>query len=539
MIHKFQILTSLLIVLLFSACGEISTTTNQASPTPSPSAVATPNPPTPSSTPKSDSTPTPVANAVNISGTIKYERARVIHSSSSSRLDFSNLKINTAKQIMVKLIDASGDIVDSSYTDNQGKYTFYNLPKNTKYKIRVYAKMFKTSLWDVKVIDNTQGGSLYAIEGSMISTGNSNTIRNLTASAENRGSPPFAILDSIYQAMQKVYQADNRVRFAPLKLNWSVNNIETSTYYDGVDNIIISGDQRGDSDEYDGHIIIHEWAHFFENTLSRADNIGGSHGNAQYLDIRVAFGEGFGNAFSAIVTDDPIYYDTMGSTGWNMNIESSVSTHPGWFSEVSIQHIIYDLYDGNIDGIDTLALGFKPIYNVLVGAQKRTEAFTSIFSFIYALKNENSTSSTEINDIVSSENIAPIHDVYGENRTLSVVGQALPLYRTLDIGGNINVCTSNTYGTQRFPGNNKLNHHKYVRFNISTENTYHIQVQQSNGRSADPDFILFKTSPFENLLASEDEGTESTTVRLTKGNYLLDISDAKNIALGCFNVSIN
>ena len=533
MLHKFHILTSILIITLFSACGEVNTTSNNGEKKdPSSNVVSVPD------TPISATISTTDGN-LSISGVVTYERANVIHTSNSSRLDFSNLKVETAKQINVKLIDTSGSIVASVFTNDNGEYIFPNLPENTNYKIRVYAKMFNTSKWDVKVIDNTHGDSLYAIEGDMVSTGSTSSIRNLTASATNQGSPPFAILDSVYQAMLKVYSADDKVKFPPLKLNWSVNNIETSTYYDGLDNIFISGDQRGDSDEYDKHIIIHEWGHFFEKKLSRADNIGGSHGNSEYLDIRVAFGEGFGNALSAIVTDDPIYYDTMGNRGWHMDIENEEHSHPGWFSEASIQRILYDLYDSDIDGSDTLALGFKPIYDVLTGKQKNTQAFTSLFPFIHALKNENSINSTEIDDIVSSENIAPINDIYGEDRKLIVNGQTLPLYRTLDIGGEINVCTSSTYGGQRFPRNNKLNHHKYVRFTISSNNEYTIRVKQSNGRSADPDFILFKTDPFENILASEEEGSEKQTIALTKGSYLLDISDASNITRGCFNVSVN
>ena len=533
MIHKFYILISILIITLFSACGQVDISTDDIEEKdPSSNVVSVPDVPTPSTPPSTDGN-------ISISGTIKYERPNVIHSSGASRLDFSNLKVDVAKQINVKLIDSNGNIVASSFTNDQGEYIFSNLPKNTNYKIRVYAKMVKTSAWDVKVINNTEGGSLYAIEGNMASTGSSNTVRNLTASASNRGAPPFAILDSIYLAMLKARAVDSQVEFPPLSLNWSVNNIETSTYYDGTSNIIISGDQRGDSDEYDKHIIIHEWGHFFENKLSRADNIGGSHGNDEYLDIRVAFGEGFGNALSAIVTDDPIYYDTMGRSGWHMNIESEQHQTPGWFSEASIQRILYDLYDNNNDGSDSLSLGFKPIYDVLTGAQKTTKAFTSIFPFIHALKNENTESSIAIDDIVSSENIAPINDIYGENRTILLNGQTLPLYRNLDIGGSVNICTSSTYGSQKFPRNNKLNHHKYVNFTITSDNEYTIKVKQSNGRSADPDFILFKTSPFENLVSSEDEGTEIKTLKLKKGSYLLDISDARNISLGCFDVSVN
>ncbi|HIE44744.1 MAG TPA: hypothetical protein EYP87_00890, partial [Flavobacteriaceae bacterium] len=77
--------------------------------------------------------------------------------------------------------------------------------------------------------------------------------------------------------------------------------------------------------------------------------------------IVVAFGEGWGNALSAIATDDPIYFDTAGhnqSSGWFMDIENASHSNPGWFSEASIQRILYDLYDANDDGSDNLSLGF-------------------------------------------------------------------------------------------------------------------------------------------------------------------------------------
>ena len=67
---------------------------------------------------------------------------------------------------------------------------------------------------------------------------------------------------------------------------------------------LYSRERNEDSDEYDRHIIIHEWGHYFEDKLSRADSIGGPHGLSDRLDFRVAFGEGWGNAISAIITDD-------------------------------------------------------------------------------------------------------------------------------------------------------------------------------------------------------------------------------------------
>jgi len=475
--------------------------------------------------------------AVEISGTIHYERVHAQHIGESSLLDYSNITQETAKQVMVLAIDRSDNLVDSTFTNDDGRYTLSNIPSNIDVKIRVYAKMEKQNKWDVKVIDNTDSDALYGIEGNFANSGVSNSTRNLTASAYYKNSPPFAILDSIYLAMSRVLAVDSNVKFPVLKLNWSTNNISSGTYYDGIDKIMLQGDQQGDSDEYDDHIVIHEWGHYFERSFSRADNIGGRHGSGEHLDIRVAFGEGFGNALSAIVTDDPIYFDTIGTNnGWNMNIEHATHETPGWFSEASTQRILYDLYDNNSDGTDRLSLGFKPMYETLVNGQRNTSAFTSIFSFITELKKANPSATAKIDDIVANENIATIEDIYGSNRVSNLEEGSLPIYTELTLNKTIgNICSMNYYGNY-----NKLNNHKYVRFSINKNDTYPIQVKQSNGSSSDPEFALFKTSPFENISTNEggEAGIEKASLALTSGDYLLDIYDGNKIDKACFLVSL-
>jgi hypothetical protein len=474
--------------------------------------------------------------AIEISGTIHYERVHPQNSGTSSFLNYSDITQETAKQVLVIAIDRSGNLINSTSTDDQGRYILSNIPSNSDIKIRVYAKMEKTNQWDVKVINNSNNNALYGMEGNFVNSGFSNSVRNLTATASSKNAPPFAILDSIYLAMSKVHAVDSTVNFPLLKINWSVNNINTGTYYDGLDNIVLQGDQQGDSDEYDDHIVIHEWGHFFERIFSRADNIGGAHGANEHLDIRVAFGEGFGNALSAMVTDDPLYFDTFGNNGWNMNIEQAVHETPGWFSEASIQRILYDLYDSNNDGADRLSLGFKPMYEILVNGQRNTPSFTSIFSFINELKKANATVTTKIDAITASEDIATIEDSYGSNRVSSLEEGSLPLYQELSIDKTIgNICSFNHYGVY-----NKLANHKYVRFTINNNNTYPIQVKQSNGSSSDPEFTLFKTSPFEKVSTNEsgEAGIEKASLALTSGEYLLDIYDANNIDRACFLVSV-
>ncbi len=489
---------------------------------------------------------------LQITGKVTYDRVHV--NSNGIGLNYNNITQEPAKQVVVKAIGANGQIISTTTADDNGNYILNNIPKNTQVKIRVYAQLKKagTGGWDVKVVDNTNGDAQYVIEGSLTSTGNSNSQRNLNANSgwngysysSTRAAAPFAILGSIYQAIQKVKSADSSATFPPLVINWSKNNIASgdgsptalqdgqigTSHFNGTE-LYILGDANSDTDEYDDHVMIHEWGHYFEANFSRADSIGGSHGNGEELDIRVAFGEGWGNAWSAIATDNPIYFDTMGyrqSNGFFMNIETQTPENPGWYSEASIQRILYDLYDSHDDGADTLSMGFEPIYNVLIGPEKTTPAFTSIFTFITYLKEQNPSQVTKIDNILASENIESIQDIYG-----STIDDTL--YLDMINGEIYNVETSTVNGI-----GNKLGNHRYIKFSISSDGTYTITVRQVNSRTADPDFALYQTAPFSQIAMSNgtEEGIEENSYNLQRGNYLLDISDYSNLSRAYFNVTI-
>ncbi len=127
-----------------------------------------------------------------------------------------------------------------------------------------------------------------------------------------------------------------------------------------------------------------------------------------------------------------------------MDLESGEPESAGWYSEGSVQRILYDLYDDNNEQGDNTSLGFKPIYDVLVGAEKITPAFTSIFSFIDALKRENSQYIDGIDMTLESENINSIIDPYGTNRLN--MGN-IPLYKDIAVGDTIDICTRDEFGS--------------------------------------------------------------------------------------------
>jgi len=502
--------------------------------------------------------PEPEGQGLKISGTVTYDRVPVkVGNYGMISLDYSNIKINSIKHVIIKALNENEQVLYQTTSDSEGKYSLY-VPKNTKIKIRVYATMFKENRWDVSVVDNTNLKANYVIEGALHDSGSSPSLRNLHASSGwdgtgyvgTRDAAPFAILDSVNTVMQKVVSVNSDVNFPKLTVNWSVNNVAAggesslgqivTSNYDGESNLWILGDANSDTDEYDDHIIIHEWGHFFEDKFSRSDSIGGPHSSGDALDIRVAFGEGFGNALSAIATDNPLYFDTSGfnqSSGWAMNIESAPAENPGWFSEASVQRILYDLYDKKDDGTDRLHLGFAPIFNAMVNKERNTPAFTSIFSFIHALKSENAEESYKIDEVVAGEKIATIHDAYGNYRSNSANGTyTTPIYRDLKVGRWLTQCNQNTYGVY-----NKLGNRTFIKVRIDRAGIYNFDAQPYGRDIGDPDIEIYKAQyPFESMGMSPLEGSSSDTlsINLAPGNYLVEVYDA-SFNNSCFIVKLN
>jgi len=506
----------------------------------------------------SNITPVEEGEGIKISGTITYDRVPVKQGNYGLiSLDYTNIQKVTGKNLYIKVVDENGLLLYTTSSNAKGKYTVY-VPENTPVKIRVYSRMYKKGRWDVSVVDNTNMKATYVMEGSLINSGSKPSIRNLHASSGwdgeaysgARNAAPFAILDSINTVMQKVITAKPNITFPQLTVNWSVNNVAAggdrslgqivTSNYDGENNLWILGDANSDTDEYDDHIIIHEWGHFFEDKFSRSDSIGGPHSSGDSLDIRVAFGEGWGNALSAIATDNPVYFDTSGyaqKSGWAMNIESAQPENPGWFSEASIQRILYDLYDKNHDGGDNLHLGFKPIFNAMVSQERNTPAFTSIFSFIHALKSENKSKSYKIDQVVASEQIASISDAYGKYRSNSAGGSyTTPIYRDLKVGKWITQCNQNQYGVY-----NKLGNRTFIKVKIDKAGFYTFDAQPYGGAYGDPDIVIYKAEyPLKSMGMSPLEGSssDSLAISLTPGNYLVEVYDA-SFNNSCFIVKLN
>jgi hypothetical protein len=542
----------LLTVLFFIACGGGG---GSEKPTPTENPPSTENPDTSNK------------KEVVLSGTITYDFVP-FKSGLYSGLDYDNMHRKKVRGATVEVIDAGGKVVARTTTNSNGTYRVK--VTGTQVKVRVLAQLKKAphrgqASWNFQVKDNTNHDAIYAMEGRLASLGTSGTqTRNLNASSGwdgysytgKRVAAPFAILDVIYDAIQMVKEAQSDAVFTPLDIFWSKNNVPASgdkrlgqivtSHFDG-ESLYILGAENSDTDEYDRAIIAHEWGHYYEANFSRSDSLGGAHGRGDILDIRLAFGEGFGTAIGCMVNKDPLYIDSYGagqhqSFGADVEAKTPSSDNPGWYSEASVYRILYDIYDDHDDGADTLSLGFAPMHKVLIDAQKNTNAFTSIFPFITALKDQNPEYEEEIDAITSSEKIAPIHDIYGTGRT-NRKENANPLYAELPLGGSVDI--KRDYSAKATDPKGALGAYNFVKFTIPSEGEYTFTIREVGGSgrvdpNLDPDFFIYKGASNQPIAqAVAERTTDSLTTTLSAGTYRMSVIVYGQSSSNIFRITLN
>ena len=372
---------------------------------------------------------------VTVAGRLTYERPTF---TSSCRLDFVASELRPVRLATVWLLDASNTVLAQTKTDLDGNYAFSSINAFTDVRVRVRAELVQTAgpqAWEVYVRDNTSNTTqpfadrpLYEVQWSTFNAGNTNiTDADFTAGTgwtgsgyddQQRFAAPLAILDSLLDGILLVTAADPAVDMGRLDAFWSINNtyslterfddpddgrIVTAYYTDRPDRITYSpslflrGDAVGrfpassiNTDEFDEQVILHEWGHYFEDQLSRSDSRGGYHEIPGTVDALVAFGEGWGYGIGAIAANDPVGCDTRApsSTGSRLDLENfnALSTEQGFYNEISVATLLWDLFDTANDGVDNDSVGFVPIYDAMTRFQTDTEAFTTVFSFATGLR---------------------------------------------------------------------------------------------------------------------------------------------------------
>jgi hypothetical protein len=206
-----------------------------------------------------------------------------------------------------------------------------------------------------------------------------------------------------------------------------------------------------------------------------------------------------------------------------------VASNKGWFSETSVQYMLYSL--------SRQSTGFTPIWSTLTSpAFVNGTPVTQIHSFAAVLKTVSPTAGTALGSLMTGENIQG-NDAFGAGEANNGgVPESLPLYRTAVLGTPLtNVCFSAAVGAS-----NKLGNFLYVRVQLPAAGSRTIAV--TGGTAADPDFAVYQNG-LVGVADGADPGSEVKAFTLTAGTAVIVLTDfnltaASAPAAKCFTVSV-
>ena len=280
----------------------------------------------------------PPAASVTVSGRITFDRVP-FSATAGQGLDYSQAAESPARRIVVEALRNNGNVIATTTTGDDGAYSV-QVPASTDVRIRARAQSVVAATagapasWRVSVRNNVSSDALYVLDSTVFNSGVAAQNKDLRAASgwggasytSTRAAAPFALLDTVYASIRFIVdQGGFAPAFPSLDLYWSTQNmssadfapsagrIMTTGYYSfqgGVgDGIYVLGNAglgaASDTDEYDQHVLAHEFEHYIEDKFSRSDSMGGAHSISDRLDLRVAFSEGFADAFSGMVLAIP------------------------------------------------------------------------------------------------------------------------------------------------------------------------------------------------------------------------------------------
>lgn len=403
--------------------------------------------------------------ASGVDGTLQYQFVPHIAynqtgaAAQASGLNFTATQTRPLAGVRVQLVRVSDQaVLASTASASDGSYSF-DLVNNDTIVVRVLSQSHTGP--SIQVVDNANADAVWAMQSTSFAIGVARVVQNLTATTGWGGASytgarlaaPFAVFSTIYGATQKILSTVVPAPvFAALTVRWSPTNNQAAAFWDGT-RIMLRGADGVNTDEFDTHVVIHEWGHYFESTFSRSDSPGGQHFLNLDYHPSLAWGEGWATGLAGMMLEpDSVYSDTSGPAnagGFMVDIERRLSPTAstfGWYNEWTVWELVYDLSDNNNEGAwDTLSLGVQGMFNSLANGQANTDAFVTVFSFIDTLKADNPGSAAAIDAMCALHGMtSPVQDEWGTGEANNG-GSALnlPVYTTLTVNAAATPTTLN------------------------------------------------------------------------------------------------
>ncbi|MFQ5455526.1 MAG: hypothetical protein ACE5EA_04880, partial [Nitrospirota bacterium] len=309
------------------------------------------------------------------------------------------------------------DILVSGSTDEKGEYclTFTNPGRTEGVYMRVYARtnnIYDPGLEKIRVVKFSDD-SVYSVTSDTFDDSKASLIEvNISANVafdpeigivRTGVAGPFNIIDVLEGASGYVRNISKKrlpeelelaVLWEEAKLFTQLSIHSWATFFSrecgkfGQCIMLNGGDQfgRGDHDEYDDDVMLHEYAHFIAHNLSRDDSPGGPHSLIDNgVDIRLAWSEGWATFFSSAVRNRSSIVDTnfsdppSNSIRLSYDIESGAclpmcrKSNPSLVfdesvystNETAVSMVLWDILDQANEGHDLQFAGIEPIWKIM------------------------------------------------------------------------------------------------------------------------------------------------------------------------------
>lgn len=315
------------------------------------------------------------AQTTTFRGTILYEK--IPAGPQGLRLD---APVRTpAAGIRVEIVASPGRaVLASGFTDEKGGYS---IPVRLASQPRVYVRALAQTE-NATVVRATDRAEWSIVSEPFAPPRTRTVLRDLLATDSSRVAGAFNIAATIWRANTLVHAAQPGITLPRVEIRWDTT-YSGNTFFRQQEAVAFINGRRGrDSDEYDDHVIAHEYGHYLMSSFSRESSPGGDHSFSEQVDPRLAWSEGWANFFAAATTGSPHYIDTGAVRGRQvvlvqMDLEDDVPSgdHPGIYSEHSVSSVLWDWFDEAADAPDALALGFTPMWTAFVALAKQPDAY--------------------------------------------------------------------------------------------------------------------------------------------------------------------
>ncbi|HEU0301749.1 MAG TPA: hypothetical protein VFR37_20010 [Longimicrobium sp.] len=324
------------------------------------------------------------AQSSTFRGTILYEKVPA----GRNGLELDAPVRTPAAGIKVEVVETpSRTVLGSGFTDEKGAYAV-RVPMRRAAQAYVRALAQTENATVVRPDDRAEWSIVSPV---LAAQPRRDVQRDLLATDSTRVAGAFNIAVTIWRANALVRSAAPDVTLPPVEIRWDTT-YSGGTFFQFKEAVAYINGRRGrDSDEYDDHVIAHEYGHFLMTSFSRESSPGGSHALGEQLDPRLAWSEGWSNFFGGAATGSAHYIDTGALRGRQMvllsvDLEENVRSgdRPGIWSEHSVSSLLWDWYDDGVEERDPLALGFTPLWTAFTELGKEPDAYLLRFANVLA-----------------------------------------------------------------------------------------------------------------------------------------------------------